>query len=137
MTAPVYAEVATDETTRMQYADLFFWLGRHPLTGRHVDGPFAESERAIPKDWAQKEKLGFPVPVVGWLRQDRYYAQIKEWFTGPEAQRFFNVDELVKLLDDHKSGAADNTRKIWIVYMFLMWYRIYFVDRTVPEKPTA
>ena len=77
------------------------------------------------------------MPVVGWLRQDRYYAQIKEWFTGPEAQRFFNVDELVKLLDDHKSGAADNTRKIWIVYMFLMWYRIYFVDRTVPEKPAA
>ena len=28
-------------------------------------------------------------------------------------------------------------RKIWIVYMFLMWYKIYFVDKTVPEKPQA
>ena len=37
------------------------------------------AERAIPKDWAQKEKLGFPVPMVDWLRQDRYYNQVKEW----------------------------------------------------------
>ena len=175
LTAPVYAEVAgLDETTRMQYADLFFWLvgdillktdkmsmahsleSRVPFLDKEVfnvsrtvptplkaDGEQTKialreaAERAIPKDWAQKEKLGFPVPVVGWLRQDRYYDEIKGWFTGPEAKRFFNEDELVKLLDDHKSGAADNTRKIWIVYMFLMWYRIYFVDRTVPEKPAA
>ena len=94
------------------------------------------SERAIPHDWAQKEKLGFPVPVVNWLRQDRYYALLKEWFTGPEAEAFFNTDELVRLLDEHKAG-ADRSRKIWIVYMFLMWYRIYFIDRTVPEKPAA
>ena len=64
-------------------------------------------------------------------------ANVKEWFCGPEAQRFFNVDALVKLLDDHKAGLKDNTRKIWIAYMFLMWYRIYFVDRTVPKKPAA
>lgn len=95
------------------------------------------AERAIPKSWAQKEKLGFPVPVAGWLRQDRYYEEIRAWFTGEEAETFFNVDKLLKLLDEHKTGTADNTRKIWIVYMFLMWYRIYFVDRTVPEKPVA
>ena len=94
------------------------------------------SERAIPKDWAQKEKLGFPVPVVNWLREDRYYNQVKEWFTGDIAREFFNTDELVRLLDEHKAG-ADRSRKIWIVYMFLMWYKIYFVDKTVPEKPKA
>ena len=95
------------------------------------------AERAIPQAWAQKQKLGFPVPVVGWLRQDTYYNQVKEWFTGPEAQQFFNTDELVRLLDEHKAGTRDNTRKIWIIFMFLMWYRIYFVDRTVPEKVVA
>ncbi|MDD7369728.1 MAG: asparagine synthase (glutamine-hydrolyzing) [Berryella intestinalis] len=95
------------------------------------------AERAIPRDWAQKEKLGFPVPVVGWLRQERYYQQIKDCFTSEEAARFFNVGSIVKLLDEHRAGAKDNTRKIWIVYMFLVWYRIYFVDRTVPAKPAA
>ena len=78
------------------------------------------AERAIPKDWAQKEKLGFPVPMVDWLRQDRYYNQVKEWFTGDIAQQFFNTDELVRLLDEHRYK-IDRSRKIWIVYMFLMW----------------
>ena len=172
--APAYAEVAgLDETTRMQYVDLHFWLvgdillktdkmsmahsleSRVPFLDRKVfdvsrtiptslkaDGTQTKitlreaAERAIPKDWAQKEKLGFPVPVVNWLRQDRYYDEIKAWFTGDIAQKFFNTDELVAILDDHRAG-ADRSRKIWIVYMFLMWYKIYFVDRTVPEKPAA
>ena len=94
------------------------------------------AERTIPKDWAQKEKLGFPVPMVDWLRQDRYYNQVKEWFTGDIAQQFFNTDELVRLLDEHRYK-IDRSRKIWIVYMFLMWYKIYFVDKTVPKKPAA
>ena len=90
------------------------------------------AERAIPEDWARKEKLGFPVPIVKWLREDRYYDQVKEWFTGPEAEQFFDTDELLRILDEHKAG-ADRSRKIWIVWMFLMWYRIYFVDRRKPS----
>ncbi len=174
VTAPVYAEVADlDETTRMQYVDLFFWLvgdillktdkmsmahsleSRVPFLDKEVfrvsatiptrlkaDGGQTKltlreaAERAIPRDWAQKEKLGFPVPVVNWLRQERYYQQVREWFTGSIAEQFFDTSELVRLLDEHKAG-ADRSRKIWIVYMFLVWYRIYFVDRTVPEKPAA
>ena len=172
--APAYAEVAgLDDTTRMQYVDLFFWLvgdillktdkmsmahsleSRVPFLDKQVFDVSATiptrlkandeqtkltlreaAERAIPKDWAQKEKLGFPVPMVNWLRQNRYYNEIKEWFTGDIASKFFNTDELVRLLDEHKAG-ADRSRKIWIVYMFLMWYKIYFVDQTVPKKPAA
>ena len=172
--APAYAEVAgLDDTTRMQYVDLFFWLvgdillktdkmsmahsleSRVPFLDKRVFEVSATiptrlkangeqtkltlreaAERAIPKDWAQKEKLGFPVPVVNWLRQERYYDEIKAWFTGDIAAKFFDTGELVRLLDEHKAG-ADRSRKIWIVYMFLMWYKIYCVDKTVPEKPAA
>ena len=91
------------------------------------------AERAIPKDWAQKEKLGFPVPVVNWLREDRYYTLVKECFESEFAERFFNTSELVRLLDEHRAG-KDNSRKIWIVYMFLMWYRIYFIDKKAPSR---
>ena len=88
------------------------------------------AERAIPRDWAQKEKLGFPVPVVSWLREDRYYEQVKRAFTSEDAMRFFDVGELVRLLDEHRSGAADNTRRIWIVYSFLVWYGVYFSNES-------
>jgi len=90
------------------------------------------AERAIPRDWAQKEKLGFPVPVASWLREERYYEHVKEAFTSDEAALFFDTDELMRLLDEHRAG-ADRSRRIWIVYSFLIWYRVYFVNRAKPE----
>ena len=39
--------------------------------------------------------------MVNWLRQDRYYEQVKEQFTSELAARFFDTDELVRLLDEH------------------------------------
>ena len=92
------------------------------------------AERVIPHDWAQKEKLGFPVPVSSWLREEQYFEQVKSAFESPEAQRFFNAHELVRLLEEHRAGAVDNTRRIWIVYSFLVWYRVFFVDRIKPER---
>ena len=91
------------------------------------------AERSVPREWAQKEKLGFPVPVASWLREERYYNQVKRAFSSPEAARFFNTEELVRLLDEHRQG-ADRSRRIWIVYSFLIWYRVYFVERAKPER---
>lgn len=75
---------------------------------------------------AAKKKLGFPVPIRVWLKDDKYYNIVKDKFTGNAAQQFFNCDMLVKLLDDHKAGKADNSRKIWTVFIFLVWYGVYF-----------
>lgn len=75
---------------------------------------------------AVKKKLGFPVPIRVWLREDGYYNTVKAAFTNEAAQQFFNTDKLVQLLDDHRAGKADLSRKIWTVYMFLVWYGVYF-----------
>jgi asparagine synthase (glutamine-hydrolysing) len=164
LTAPVYNEVAaSDEVSRMQYVDLWFWLvgdillktdkmsmahsleSRVPFLDREVfalsatipprqkvtEGQTkvtlrAAAERAIPRDWAQKEKLGFPVPVASWLREGKRYNQVKDAFTSNAAKRYFDTHELVRLLDEHRDGLADNSRRIWIVYSFLVWYQVYF-----------
>ena len=84
------------------------------------------AERVIPRDWAQKEKLGFPVPIAAWLREGRRYEQVKRAFTSETAARYFNTDELVRLLDDHRAATTDNSRRIWIVYSFLTWHRVFF-----------
>lgn len=77
---------------------------------------------------AAKKKLGFPVPIRVWLKEDTYYSIVKEAFESGESQRFFHTDLLVKLLDDHKAGKADNSRKIWTIYIFLVWYRRFFSE---------
>lgn len=82
--------------------------------------------RKLPKEVASRRKLGFPVPIRVWLKEEKYYKTVKEAFTSEVAKQFFVVEELVKLLDDHFNSKKDNSRKIWTVYMFLVWHKQYF-----------
>ena len=75
---------------------------------------------------SEKKKLGFPVPIRVWLREDKYCAIVKKAFESQSSEKFFNTAVLEKLLEDHKAGKADNSRKIWTVFTFLVWYRVYF-----------
>jgi len=84
------------------------------------------ANRYLPDMVAEKKKLGFPVPIMIWLRDDKYYNIVKTAFTSEGAQKYFNTDEIVQFLDDHKNGKEDNSRKIWTVYMFLVWYEDFF-----------
>ena len=86
--------------------------------------------RRMPEKWAGKKKLGFPVPTRVWLKEDKYYNVVKEEFLGENAQKFFHTEQLVKLLDDHKNGKADNSRRVWTVYTFLVWYKQFFGEET-------
>ena len=49
-------------------------------------------------------------------------------FTSETAKKFFNTDLIVSYLDDHFNGKDDNSRKVWTIYVFLVWYNIYFAD---------
>ncbi len=84
------------------------------------------AQKTLPVLTAQKDKLGFPVPIREWLRQEQYYNTVKASFTAAAAEKYFDTMLLVNLLDGHKLGKADNSRKIWTVYTFLVWYEQYF-----------
>ncbi len=84
------------------------------------------AKKACPPQTANKKKLGFPVPIRIWLKEDKYYNIVKEAFSSENAKKLFNTEKLIELLDTHKSGKYDLSRKIWTVFMFLTWYEIYF-----------
>ena len=88
--------------------------------------------RQLPESVAKRRKLGFPVPLNDWLRQDKYYAMVREKFEGPVARQFFNVPAICRLLEDHKAGRAKNMTKIWSIYSFILWYELYFVNAAPP-----
>ena len=76
---------------------------------------------------ADKKKLGFPVPIREWLKEDDVYQEVKNMFL--ESGYFFKPKKIIKLLDEHKAGKRDNSRKIWTIYTFLVWYQEYFIKR--------
>ena len=83
--------------------------------------------KQLPERTANKKKLGFPVPLNDWLREDKYYNKVKAAFQSDIAEKFFVTSELIKLLDDHKNGKALNMQKICSFYTFILWYEQFFV----------
>ncbi|GFI43568.1 asparagine synthetase [glutamine-hydrolyzing] 1 [Lachnospiraceae bacterium] len=84
------------------------------------------ADEYLPEQVAKKKKLGFPIPIRNWFKEEDWYQQIKTAFTGETAKRYFHTKRLVRLLDEHKAGREDNSRKIWTVYAFLVWHQVFF-----------
>ncbi len=85
------------------------------------------ANRTLPDAWANRKKAGFPVPIRHWLREEKYYNHVKSYFTAPYAETFFDTEKLCALLDDHYQGKANNGRKVWTVFTFLVWYERFFI----------
>ncbi len=92
------------------------------------------AKRHIPEATANKKKLGFPVPIRVWLKEERYYNRVLSTLTSDTAKQFFHTEQLVQLMEEHKAGKADHSRRIWTVYVFLVWYRVYFEEEAFCPK---
>lgn len=75
---------------------------------------------------ANRKKMAFPLPLVEWLREDRYYNIIKKYFNNETAKKYFDTDRAMHLLDVHKAGKHNNARKIWAIFTFLIWHEQFF-----------
>jgi asparagine synthase (glutamine-hydrolysing) len=85
------------------------------------------AEGVVPAHVLDRKKLGFPVPIRHWLKDE-----MNEW--AKKIIRESNTDHLInkayvlQLLEDHCQGRADNSRKIWTVLMFMVWHQVYVED---------
>lgn len=84
------------------------------------------AKKVIPNESYKKKKLGFPVPLREWIREDELYNEIKVKFESENANKFFNQKKILKLLNNHKSGKKDCYKKVWTIYTFLVWYEQFF-----------
>jgi len=84
--------------------------------------------KLVPEEWAERTKVGFPVPIRYWLREQKYYDIVKAHFTSDYAAEFFDREKITALLDRHFKGEENNGRKIWTVFTFLVWYKRFFID---------
>ncbi len=83
----------------------------------------------VPPAIVNRKKLGFPTPTRVWLRNEMY-----EWahhiLSTSGAGDLLNLEYARGLLEAHKRGEADHSRKVWTVLVFCIWHAI-FVERSL------
>lgn len=86
------------------------------------------SKDKIPQEWARRRKCGFPVPFSKWIREEKFYKEVRMHFEKDYVKNFFDQEYILKLLDNHFTCKENNGRKIYNIYCFLIWYQVYFVN---------
>lgn len=83
----------------------------------------------LPDDWVKRPKVGFPVPFIQWLREEKYYNWAKNLLSQEYVSEFFDQKYLLDLLEQHYTGKAKTHRKLYTVLSFLIWYQVYFPEQ--------
>ncbi|HEY0487091.1 MAG TPA: asparagine synthase (glutamine-hydrolyzing) [Mycobacteriales bacterium] len=93
-------------------------------------------EGIVPPHIVNRPKLGFPVPTRVWLKSVMY-----EWardiIGSSGAGELLDLPYALNLLEAHRRGDADHSRKIWTVLVFCVWYAIYVEGRIDPRPAPA
>jgi asparagine synthase (glutamine-hydrolysing) len=172
VTRPHYlATTHLDDSTRMQYVDLFTWLRGDILVkadkmtmanSLELRVPFLDTEvfavgcsiptdlkltkettkfalrRAladiVPAHVLERAKLGFPVPIRHWLK-DEMYDWARDIITTSQADHLIDKGYAQQLLDAHRAGPHDYSRKIWTLLVFMIWHGIFVENRIVITPP--
>jgi len=88
------------------------------------------AKKVIPNESYRKKKLGFPVPIREWMKEEDFYEEIKNTFQTTTSQKYFNQQYILKLLEEHKNNKKDHYRKVWNIYCFLKWHEVFFDPET-------
>lgn len=81
----------------------------------------------INEETVMRPKLGYPVPVRLWLRNE-LYDWARNIILSPYADEFIDKNTVLRMLDDHREGKADNYKPLWNILTFITWYRLYVGD---------
>lgn len=93
-------------------------------------------EPIVPAHVLNRPKLGFPVPIRHWLRA----GELLEWAyaltdsaAASSAAHLVDVAAVRAMIDEHRSGSADHSRRLWTVLIFMLWHAI-FVERSITPQ---
>ncbi len=83
----------------------------------------------FPKDFLDKSKQGFGVPVGDWLKSI-LKSELESYIIieNLKSQQIFNINEIRDLVLNHLNGKVDNTFKVWTFYCFQKWYYCTYLN---------
>ncbi|BBZ67723.1 asparagine synthetase B [Mycolicibacterium insubricum] len=87
-------------------------------------------EPIVPAHVLHRAKLGFPVPIRHWLRAGELLDWANQLIATSGAGEYVDIPAVRQMLEEHRTGEIDHSRRLWTVLIFMLWYAI-FVDGTV------
>lgn len=91
--------------------------------------------QVVPAHVLERKKLGFPVPIRVYLRDDYGYQWARSIIQRAGTDEFIDPAAALALLDEHRRGEADNSRQIWTLLVFMLWHDTFVTGTVVPEVP--
>ena len=95
-------------------------------------------ESVIPPHVLNRPKLGFPVPIRHWLRAGELLDWAYAMVATSGAGELVDTAGVRAMLDEHRSGASDHSRRLWTVLIFMLWHAIFVEGSVTPliSEPT-
>ena len=90
-------------------------------------------EPIVPPHVLNRPKLGFPVPIRHWLRAGPLLEWAHEMLNASTADHLIDVDAVRRMLDEHRCGTADHSRRLWTLLIFMLWHAIFVEHSVVPQ----
>ncbi len=90
-------------------------------------------EPIVPAHVLNRAKLGFPVPIRHWLRAGELLEWANEMIAASQAGHLVDLAGVRIMLEEHRTGVSDHSRRLWTVLIFLLWHAI-FVERSIVPK---
>jgi asparagine synthase (glutamine-hydrolysing) len=90
-------------------------------------------EPIVPPHVLNRPKLGFPVPIRHWLRAGPLLEWAHEMLNASATDHLIDSDAVRRMLDEHRCGTADHSRRLWTLLIFMLWHAI-FVERSIAPQ---
>jgi asparagine synthase (glutamine-hydrolysing) len=89
-------------------------------------------EPIVPPHVLNRPKLGFPVPIRHWLRAGALLDWAHEMVNSSATDHLIDASAVRRMLDEHRCGTADHSRRLWTVLIFMLWHAIFVEHSVVP-----
>ncbi|MDQ4104989.1 MAG: asparagine synthase (glutamine-hydrolyzing) [Actinomycetota bacterium] len=87
----------------------------------------------LPKPVADRAKLGFPVPIRFWLR-DQLHDFAEELLRKACTDKYIDRAAALNLLNKYRLGEDFDWRRLWVLICFSLWHQVYIEGRYDPAN---
>ena len=88
----------------------------------------------LPEETAGRKKLGFPIPIKEWLKDQKTSSEILAVILENDfIKTHFDLDYIRKLSLDHMNLVTDNARKIYLLYVLALWHEVFIKEASIQK----